>query len=88
MSRASAKTRMRVAWSRIISSIIDRSPPAENASPSPRMSTTRTASSAPASRHTSASSRCPVRSTAFSLPGSLMTIRNTPSAGQSIFSFS
>src|SRR5262249_17407433 len=63
-----------------------RSPPAENAVPSPRTTIARTSSSASASRQIPASSRCPTPSTALSLPGALMVTRSTPSRAQSIFS--
>jgi hypothetical protein len=86
MSRASRITRTRTSKSWVICSIIPKSPPAENAVPSPVRIAQRVSGSASTSRQTSASSRCIVSSAAFSLPGLLITIRSTPGAGRSNFS--
>ncbi len=70
-------TRARTLTSRVRSSIMSKEPPAENAVPSPRMTTERTSSSRSTAAQMSARSRCICAPTAFSR-GASSTICSTP----------
>ena len=78
MSRASFQVRRSALWSRMLFSMMSKSPPAENTlPPAPWMITQLTVSSPSMSRHTSTSSRCMIASVALYFSGLFIVTRST-----------